>query len=109
MNPEKIVQITYNSVIQFLQRILGVDKMTYILNHLNKSFPSWDHKWSTIQKWLVEEHPMTNMQHTIHSFAQLFPDYESFANDLNQSLALHDEFWNQVYIQLCIAKEGLKC
>lgn len=109
MDPETVMRVTYDNVITFLQRMLGTNKMTIIAQHLNKTFPTWEHFWSAIRNWLLKEHPLTNMQHSIHSFAQLFPNYESFADDLDQSLALHDEFWNKVYIQLCAAQKGLKC
>jgi hypothetical protein len=77
-----------------------------ILYELQKFFPTWMHLWLRIKKWLKKS-PMTSMQHTIRSFAEIFPSYPSFANDLENSLAIHPEFWNQVHDNLCEAKEKL--
>lgn len=106
MDSERIAKITYDQVKLFFESMLGTHKMTYIIQELHKLFPTWLDLWETIRKWL-KEHPMTSMQHSIHSFAQLFPGYHSFARDLNDSLAIHPEFWNQVHDNLCVAKERL--
>lgn len=106
MSSEGIVQLVYNNVLLFLQRMLGTDKMSLVTRHINTLFPTWDHAWRTIHHWL-REHPLTNMQTSIHSFAQLFPDYESFASELTNSLVMHDAFWNQVHSNLWLAKQQL--
>lgn len=106
MNSEIIVQSVYKNVLSFLERVLGSTKMNLVAQQLNKTFPTWEHAWRTIYGWL-QEHPLTNMQKSIHSFAQLFPNYHSFAAELDSSLALHDEFWNQVHRQLYLAKSQL--
>lgn len=107
MSSEIIVQTVYKNVLTFLERMLGANKMMNVAQHLNKTFPTWNHAWKIIYGWL-QEHPLTNMQKSIHSFAQLFPDYESFSAELENSLALHDEFWNQVHRQLRVAKSKLE-
>lgn len=109
MDSENIMKKVYNEVIHFLQSMLGIDKMAIVNQKLNEAYPTWTDLWKAIHNWLVTEHPLTNMQHSIKSFAQLFPNYESFAGDLENSLSLHDEFWNKVYIYLCAAQQGLKC
>lgn len=103
MNAEIIAHKVYTSVVQFLEDLLGVGAVTY---HINKMFPTWSHAWKIIHSWL-HEHPLTNMQKSVHSFAQLFPNYDSFATHLDNSLILHDEFWNQVHRQLYVAKSNL--
>lgn len=106
MNSEYIARITYDNVTNFFQELLGVDKMKEILFEVHKLFPTWTDLWNVIKKWL-KECPMTSMQHTIHSFAKIFPSYSSFANDLDNSLAIHPGFWYQVHDNLCEAKEKL--
>lgn len=106
MNSEIIAHAVYTNVIKFLENMVGDDKVGIVSQHINKMFPSWAEAWKIIYNWL-QEHPLTNMQKSIHSFAQLFPNYESFAADLDNSLALHDLFWNQVHAQLCVAKSIL--
>lgn len=107
MSSEIIAQNVYTSVLKFLETMVGVDKMSVVSQHINKMFPTWTDAWKIIYNWL-QEHPLTNMQKSIHSFAQLFPNYESFATELDTSLVLHDEFWNQVHTHLCVAKSNLK-
>lgn len=109
MDSESIAKITYEKVLEFLQIVIGTDKMNIIKEHLIKTFPNWNSMWLAIRDWLLKEHPLTNMKHTIKSFAQLFPDYESFHDELDKSLIIYDEFWNKVHIQLCAAQRGLKC
>lgn len=109
MDSENIMKKVYEEVIQFLQSMLGIDKMNIVHQQLNKIYPTWTDLWNAIRKWLVTEHPLTNMQHTIKSFAQLFPDYDSFADALDNSLVLHDDFWNKVHMYVCAAQQGLKC
>ena len=109
MDPEKLMLINYEDIMKFLEKALGLDKLTVIVKHLNKAFPSWNDLWATIRKWLLTEHPLTNMQRSFHSFAQLFPDYEMFAKHLDNSLSINEDFWNQVYYRLCAAQKVLKC
>lgn len=106
MSSEIIAHAVYTNVVKFLQTVVGDDKVSIVSHHINKMFPTWADAWKKIHSWL-REHPLTNMQKSIHSFAQLFPNYESFAGDLDNSLALHDEFWNHVHQQLCVAKSNL--
>lgn len=106
MNAENIVQSVYENVLIYFERLLGPSYMTIIAPHLHKKFPTWAHAWKIIRGWL-KEHSLTNMQTSMHSFAQLFPNYESFAEQLDNCLILHDEFWNQVHLQLCLAKEKI--
>lgn len=106
MTAESVVHFVYNKVLKFLDEMLGAKKMALVTQHINTLFPTWEHAWKTIHGWL-QEHSLTNMQTSIRSFAQLFPDYPSFASDLENSLALHDEFWNQVHRELCLAKKAL--
>lgn len=103
MDSEAIVQKIYNKIISFLEGVLERSKFNIVLQQVNKTFPTWEYAWRTIHGWL-QEHPLTNMQNSIHSFAKLFPNYESFKPQLENSLYLHDEFWNQVHTDLCIAK-----
>lgn len=109
MDSETIARITYENVLEFLQIMIGMDKMITVKEHLNKTFPNWNAMWLVIRNWLLKEHPLTNMEHTIKSFAQLFPDYKSFSRELDQSLTIYDEFWNKVHMQLCVAQQRLKC
>lgn len=106
MSSEFIVKTTYNAVTEFFYEVLGAHKMKQILDDLHKLFPNWVDLWSAIKKWLKKS-PMTSMQHTIHSFAEIFPNYQSFADDLDNSLAIHPGFWYQVHENLCEAKEKL--
>lgn len=106
MSSEIIAHKVYTNVIKFLERMAGVGNEGVISRHINKIFPTWEDAWKMIYSFL-REHPLTNMQKSIHSFAQLFPNYESFAAELDSSLTLHDEFWNQVHTQLCVAKSKL--
>lgn len=106
MKSEIIAQAVYTNVVKFLENMVGDDKVSIVSQHINKMFPSWADAWKIIYSWL-QEHPLTNMQTSIHSFAQLFPNYESFAAELDNSLTLHDEFWNHVHRQLCVAKSNL--
>lgn len=106
MTPENIVQVVYTNVLKFLERMLSSSKMAVVTRHVNQFFPTWQHAWSTIHNWL-QEHSLINMQTSIHSFAQLFPNYESFKTELDNSLVLHDSFWNQVHANLCLAKSQL--
>lgn len=103
MNAENIVKSVYENVLKYFKTLLGTRYATIIVPHLHKKFPSWEHAWQTIRGWL-KEHSLTNMQTSMHSFAQLFPKYEEFAKELDDCLVLHDEFWNQVHLQLCLAK-----
>lgn len=109
MDSETIMKKVYEDVTHFLQSTLGIDKMAIVKQQLNKIYPSWSELWKAIHTWLVNEHPLTNMQHSIKRFAQLFPNYESFAGALDNSLVLHDDFWNKVHMYLCAAQQGLKC
>ena len=106
MASEFIAHAAYNNVIHFLERNLDNQHFSIVVKQINAFFPSWKDAWKLIYSWL-QEHPLTNMQKSIHSFAQLFPNYPSFATALDDSLALHDEFWNQVHRQLCAAKSQL--
>lgn len=105
---ENIVERTYTHVEQFLENLLGSTKMQFIKGEVQKYFPSWSDLWFKIQHWLKES-DLTNMQKSIHSFAELFPNYNTFSFQLDQSLTLHDEFWNQVHYNLCVAKDRLPC
>lgn len=107
MSSEIIAHHVYKNILKYLERVLGIDKMKTVAQHLNRIFPTWEEAWRTIYGWL-REHPLTNMQNSIHSFAQLFPSYPSFSEDLNNSLVLDDAFWNQVYFQLRLAKSKLE-
>lgn len=106
MNAENIVHSVYENVLLYLQRVLGPNYITSIAPYLHKKFPNWNQAWKIIRGWL-NEHSLTNMQTSMHSFAQLFPNYESFAAQLDNCLILHDEYWNQVHRQLCLAKKIL--
>lgn len=106
MNAEIIVRSVYEKVLIYFERLLGPKYITSIAPHLHKKFPTWEHAWKIIRGWL-NEHPLTNMQTSMHSFAQLFPNYESFAAQLDDCLVLHDKFWNQVHFQLCLAKKKI--
>lgn len=109
MDSENIMKKVYEEVTRFLQSMVGMDKMTLVNQQLNKIYPTWTDLWKAIHKWLVNEHPLTNMQNSIKSFAQLFPNYDSFAGALDDSLVIHDDFWNKVHMYLCAAQQGLKC
>ena len=106
MKSEFIAHAVYNNVLKFLENMLGTQHFSTVAKQINTFFPTWEDAWKLINNFL-QEHPMTNMQKSIHSFAQLFPNYSSFAQELDNSLALHDEFWNQVHRQLCVAKSQL--
>ena len=108
MEPETLMRLTYDDVIKFLEKRLGMEKMSSVAQQLNNIFPDWSNAWSALRKWLLTEHPLTNMQKSIHSFAQLFPNYKTFANDLDQSLSIDEDFWNKVFIRLCAAQQLLK-
>lgn len=108
MNPEEIAKTTYTQVEKYLTKVLGENRMAAILKEFRSLFPSWSHLWDHIRWWL-EEHPMTNMQRDIHSFARIFPNYPSFARELDDALAVHDSFWNEVHTNLCVAKGRLIC
>lgn len=102
-NSECIAKQVYEAVLTYLERQLGPELVTH---HLHHTFPQWSDAWHTIRQWL-QGHALTSMHTSIHSFAQLFPDYESFAPDLDNCLAVSEDFWNQVYLNLRIAKNYL--
>jgi hypothetical protein len=108
MDSESIVRVTYDNMVNYLNSSLGADQMNLVMGELHQLFPTWNDLWEAIRKWL-EEHSMTSMRQSVHSFAQLFPRYTEFANNLDNSLALYPEFWNQVYCNLHVAKSGLSC
>lgn len=105
MDSESIVHRTYEQVHNFLTLMLGPE---VVHEQLQATFPSWNHLWHTIRDWLRKE-SMTSMHKSVHSFASLFPNYPSFASELDHSLTLHSEFWNQVHDNLSIAKQRLSC
>ena len=106
MDSETIVRLTYEQVLQFLQSMLGVNGMSFAMKQLDVMFPTWKDLWNAIKKWLVGC-PMNSMKHSVHNFAQIFPNYPTFEGDLNQSLSVHEDFWNQVHHNLCVAKDRL--
>lgn len=106
MDSETIVRLTYEQVLHFLQSMLGVNGMSFAIKQLNGMFPTWTDLWNAIKKWL-KGCPMHSTRQSVHNFAQIFPNYQTFESDLNQSLSLHEDFWNQVHQNLCVAKDRL--
>lgn len=109
MDSENIMKNVYNDVMRFLKIVLGADKVDIVKQQLNKFYPSWADLWKVSYEWLLKEHSLTNMQYAIKSFAQLFPNYDSFANALDDSLEVHEDFWKRVHMHLSAAQQGVKC
>lgn len=103
---EKISKSTYENVMKYFEYMLKENEMNILLEHFNRYFPTWSDLWFTIKKWLKES-SKTSLQNTIHSFAQLFPNYESFKAQLDNALAIDPIFWHAVYNNLQLAKEKL--
>lgn len=103
---EVITKKTRDAVFTFLEKILPQNDIQMVKTEYQRVFPSWSHFWKTIQAWLQVQ-PFTNVRDTIHGFAQFFPTYRQFQPELDNSLSIHSPFWNQVYGNLCEAKNRL--
>ncbi|GIY89216.1 uncharacterized protein CEXT_656591 [Caerostris extrusa] len=106
MNSETIAQKTFTAVVHFLKSMLDESTSQTFQMGLESTFPTWPVLWNMLEKFL-RQHSLKDMPDSILSFAEMLPDYTSFAEGLKQSLSLHEEFWNKVYQNLCLAKSRL--
>ncbi|GBN19746.1 hypothetical protein AVEN_261816-1 [Araneus ventricosus] len=107
-SPEEIIKITYVGLERFLENTLNASDFQDFQTHRHKIFPTWDHLWENLHRWLRRV-PLNTMPETILSLADQLPGAKSFRPHLQNSLVLHDEFWNQVYQNLLTAKSRLPC
>lgn len=106
MDSEKIMQKTFSGVVMFVEKTLNDRDSKVFRQRLDSLFPTWHHMWQVLEKW-IRVAPLTDMASSILSFAEMLPDYSSFAQQLKYSLSLHEEFWNQVYCNLILSKKKL--
>lgn len=52
-------------------------------------------------------HKLADMRSTVHGFAATLPEYPLVKSELDQTLYLHEPFWNQVYQNLILAQAAL--
>lgn len=105
---EEIVKTTYGALEAFLENTLDAESFHHFISQRKILFPSWEHLWNKLKPWL-EQYVVCDMHSTILGLAQLLPTTPSFHHNLQNSLALHDTFWNQVYLNLIQAKQRLPC
>lgn len=104
---EEIVQKTYTGLEVFLQKNLSAEAFQDVSSYTQQMFPTWNHLWQQVEPWL-RQHQFQNIRDTIFSFTKTFNNVPpSFQSDLQNSLALHDLFWNQVFQNLVVAKSRL--
>lgn len=102
MDAEKIILSTVKGLMKFLDQTFGES----VSRQFSESVEHWPSTWRGLKEWIIR-HPFTTMKTTITSFAENLPRYESFEWELRQSLTLHEEFWNKVYSNFCLAKRML--
>lgn len=105
---EEIVRVTTKAFEDFLKTLLKAEDYQEFEMYKNNVFPTWSHLWEKLRPWL-QENPFRTMPDTILSLFDQFQESQSFRSYLQNSLSLHDSFWNQVYENLLVAKNRLTC
>lgn len=108
MTSEEIAHLTYESLEKFLRAHLDVQLFSDFIQEKEKLFPTWKHLWQQLQPWL-SQYTACDMPTTILSLTQLLPTNPKFLYSLQQSLCIHEQFWNKVYINVLEAKRRLSC
>lgn len=108
MTSEDILKMTYAGLENFLKQLLDSESFQNFLIEKNKLFPTWNDLWKVVKIWLCQ-YTFLDMESTIWSLVQLLPYENCIQHNLRNSLAVHDIFWNQVYLNLKEAKKRLLC
>ncbi|GFT75857.1 uncharacterized protein NPIL_18831 [Nephila pilipes] len=103
---EEIMKITCAGLETFLKNYLDANAFQEFLNEKNRLFHTWNFLWERLQIWLSQT-CLTNIPDAIMNLLQMLPHAEPCKPYLQNSLAIHDSFWNQVFQNLVIAKTRL--
>lgn len=106
LTSEEIMKKTYAGLEQFLKSLLQPNDFDMYLEQKNVYFPTWSHMWKQIELWL-RHHTFNNKVQTILSLAKIIPNINTFQYHLQNSLQLHEDFWNKVYANLIVAQSRL--
>ncbi|KAG8175194.1 hypothetical protein JTE90_022617 [Oedothorax gibbosus] len=103
---EHVAGITYTALERYLEENMDAEAYKEYIDQRQILFPTWQHIWQKIEPWL-RNHTFHNMQDTILDLAGCIPNMQAVQSQLVNALSLHEDFWNQVYQNLAIAKSRL--
>lgn len=105
---EKIMEKAFAGLEWFLQRHLDAESFQHFILEKQRLFPTWNHLWQHFERWL-RQYILSDMQSTILDLTKWLPLNDSVNRNLQNSLVIHEDFWNQVYENLIKAKLRLPC
>lgn len=102
---EIIVKKTILSIIMYLKTFKRNAEARKVLE---EKVQHWQLLWEQrLEPWLRICN-CDNVASTISSFTQNFPEYGDIEKDLTDAIAVHEEFWDKVFINLRCAKSMLQ-